>query len=173
LMVLVFASTPERCPSFVLCARPSLIRGRSISLFVFSLLGPFDLALSSHLRPFPFVRSFPRFHAFVPSYLRTYSFVFPFRSLFATRSSAHKIRRTHHLPETMHACDGHVLLSMHSSQAVLQGSSQCFTVLPSLGSPTSVPIAPLDKATTVSVTSGPESHRVFCDDVALECDDDD
>ncbi|KAJ2926180.1 hypothetical protein H1R20_g10916, partial [Candolleomyces eurysporus] len=63
--------------------------------------------------------------------------------------------------ENVPAGDDYVLVFMNSTHGVLQGSSQRFAILPSSGSPTSAPIAPVDKAVTVSVTSGPNPTAFF------------
>jgi hypothetical protein len=50
---------------------------------------------------------------------------------------------------------------MNSTCRVLQGSSQRFSILPLSGSSPSAPIASVDNAVTVSVTSGPNTTATF------------
>lgn len=57
--------------------------------------------------------------------------------------------------------DDYVVVFMNSTHGVLLGTSERFTILPSSGTPTSSPQPLLEKAATVSVTTGPNPTVFF------------
>jgi hypothetical protein len=137
LMILVFASTSERRPSFLFCARPLLLRGRSTSLFfvpfaarlqvlsiVFSALSYVLFRSSAHIHSFLFV---------VGAYFRSYSFCIsssfsiPY-SLFRPSTPTNRLSLPSTVPakpgglnislENAPAGDDYVLISMNSTYGV-------------------------------------------------------
>jgi hypothetical protein len=171
-MFLVFASTRER--------RPSLLRGRSTSLFFLSLAARLQVLLIL-FSAFIYVLSRSSARSFIstPLFRCTFAPILSYSFPFSIRYSLLRLSTpTNHLSlpfftvsakpgglniylENVPAGDDHVLFSLNSTHAVLQGLSQHFTILSSSGSPISAPIAPLDKATTVSVNSGPNPTAFF------------
>jgi hypothetical protein len=88
LVFLVFASTFERRPSFVFCARPSLLRGRSSYLFFFPFAARLQvLSILFSALIYVLSRSSARSFVSIPSFPRTFAHILSFSSSFSIRYS--------------------------------------------------------------------------------------